>query len=60
MLKWIESYREATPQIKTFVWMWILYGPAIIATTIYCFGRLDYVRSYKAPTPPITKQEMKK
>ena len=55
--KWLTYYREATAQTKVFIWTSIVYGIATIATTVYCYGRLDFVRSYKTPTPPITKME---
>lgn len=54
MFKWIEQYREANPQTKYFVLNWLIYGIAIIVTTIYCYGRLDFVRSNK--TAPSEKQ----
>lgn len=49
MFKWIEEYQEANPQIKYFIINWIIYGLAIIVTAVYCYARLDFVRSNKAP-----------
>lgn len=51
MFNWITAYQTATPQTKYFVLTWAVYGLAIAVTTAYCYARLDYVRSYKAPPP---------
>jgi hypothetical protein len=45
MLNWIREFKEATAQTKYFVLTWAVYGIAIIASTVYCYARLDYVRS---------------
>lgn len=47
MYKWIKFYNEADKQTKYFILNWIIYGMAIIITTAYCYGRLDFVRSTK-------------
>lgn len=57
MLNWIISYKNSSRQTKFFALTWFVYGIAIIITTIYCYARLDYVRSYKTPKPP--KEEIK-
>ncbi|MBA3816592.1 MAG: hypothetical protein H0X29_08760 [Parachlamydiaceae bacterium] len=49
MFKWFEQYQAASKQTKYFILNWIIYGLAIIITTVYCYGRLDFVRSYKTP-----------
>lgn len=49
MLKWLREYDEASPQTKYFVLNSLVYGLAIIITTVYCYARLDFVRSYRAP-----------
>jgi hypothetical protein len=41
-----KRYKNASNETKFFVFNWVIYGLALIITTIYCFGRLDYVRSY--------------
>lgn len=48
MFKWLRHYYEASPQTKYFVLNWLVYGIVIIATTIYCYARLDFVRSNKS------------
>lgn len=50
MQDWIKKYNEASSQTKFFVWNAVVYGLAIIITTVYCYGRLDFVRSYPAPS----------
>lgn len=56
MLKWMRLYNKANPQIKYFALNWFVYGIVIVITTIYCYGRLNYVRSYPTPKDPETKQ----
>jgi hypothetical protein len=51
-MDWISKYREASSQTKYFILNWILYGILIIASTLYCYGRLDYVRTGRNITPP--------
>jgi len=48
MFKWIASFQRADREMKWFILTWVIYGIAIIATTVYCYARLDYVRSYEA------------
>lgn len=50
MFKWLRDYNNASAQTKVFVLNWLVYGLAIILTTVYCYARLDFVRSYKTPT----------
>ncbi|QLH37493.1 MAG: hypothetical protein HWD61_03320 [Parachlamydiaceae bacterium] len=45
MFNWIKQYREANPHTKYFILNWALYGLLIIASTLYVYGRLNYVRS---------------
>jgi hypothetical protein len=60
MFKWIDQYNEATPQTKFFILNWVVYGLAIVITTIYCYARLDFVRSYQTPSTIETKQTIEK
>lgn len=57
MFTWLKEYGEANPQTKYFVLNGLIYGLAIIITTLYCYGRLDFVRSY--PTPSVVEAEQK-
>lgn len=49
MLQWIRRYNNANRQIKFFILNWLVYGLALIITTVYCYARLDFVRSYAKP-----------
>lgn len=51
MLKWIRQYRDSPKEIKIFTINWLIYGLVIIITTVYCYGRLDFVRSYHNTVP---------
>lgn len=48
MIRWIRQFQNASSQTKYLVLNWVVYGLALIASTLYCYARLDYVRSYKA------------
>jgi hypothetical protein len=54
MLAWIEQFRNASTQTKWFVFNCFIYGLVIAASLIYCYARLDFVRS-GTQTPPSTK-----
>lgn len=47
MFQWIKRFRQASGETKFFIFNWLIYGVMLIVTTMYCYGRLDYVRSYK-------------
>ena len=50
MFKWLKEYNESSSQTKYFVLNWLVYGLALLITTVYCYARLDYVRSYRTPS----------
>lgn len=50
MLKWIKEYTKSNPAIQFFTANWLLYILVILITTIYCYARLDFVRSYPSPS----------
>lgn len=52
MFKWIQQFRDADPHTRYFIINWALYGILIVASTVYVYARLDYVRS----TPPKHKK----
>lgn len=58
MFKWLKEYNEASSQTKYFVLNWLVYGLALLITTVYCYARLDYVRSYR--TPSVAEREKMK
>lgn len=45
MPKYWKQFRQALPLAKSLFFNWALYGLMIIASTIYVYARLDYVRS---------------
>lgn len=47
MTQWIKQFQEASYQTKLFFLMAAIYGVSLLVTTVYCYARLDYVRSYK-------------
>lgn len=51
MLNWMARYRNASSQTKFLIWNLFAYGLVIALTTAYCYGRLDFVRSYKMSNP---------
>ena len=57
MFQMLREYNEANPQTKYFVLNALVYGLAILITTLYCYGRLDYVRSYRTPSVTETQQK---
>lgn len=46
-MAWIRAFKEANPKTKAFVFNWAIYVIALVASTIYCYARLDYVRTGK-------------
>lgn len=50
MSNWLKAYNEASAQTKFFILTWLIYGLALLITTVYCYGRLDFVRSYPRPS----------
>lgn len=47
MWTWIEEFISSTRETKWFLLNWFIYGFLIVVTFLYCYLRLDYVRSYK-------------
>jgi hypothetical protein len=59
MLSWIRKYRESTRETRLFVLTSILYTAAIILPAIYCYARLDFVRSYDTSAKAAETRESK-
>ena len=57
MFQWLREYDGSTAQTKYFVLNALVYGLAMVITTVYCYGRLDFVRSY--PTPAFNEAAQK-
>ncbi len=51
-LNWFKKYHYATRSTKVFVWNCILYGVLLLGTTAYCYGRLEFIHSYKTEVKP--------
>lgn len=58
MFEWLKEYSAATSQTKFFFLNGLIYGLAILITSLYCYGRLDFVRSYR--TPSVAEAEQKR
>jgi len=43
-----EKFRSHDSKTKWFVFNWVIYLLLLVITTIYCYARLDFVRT----TPP--------
>lgn len=57
MLGWLKQYGESNSQTKYFTLNALVYGLAIVITTVYCYGRLDFVRSYRSPNSHETEKK---
>ncbi|CCB86642.1 MULTISPECIES: hypothetical protein [Parachlamydia] len=42
---WIMQFKNATRQTQYFILTWVIYMIAIIASTLYAYGRLEFVKS---------------
>ncbi len=47
MLEWLKSFKQSSLKTKSFIFNSALHGSIIILTAIYCYARLDSVRSHK-------------
>lgn len=54
-MNWIQKFRDASNETKWFIFNWFFYGAIIVLTTIYCYARMDFVR-----TGPSQQQEQTK
>lgn len=50
MSTWINSFQKMSSATKTFYLVNLIFWVPLVLTTLYCYGRLDYVRSYKTET----------
>jgi len=57
MSSWIKQFNAASRDTKLLIVTLALFSFGIVFTTLYCYARLDYVRSYK--TAPITTVNQK-
>lgn len=47
MRRLIENYKNASSEIKFFIWTIVSIGLILVITTVYAYIRLDYQRSGK-------------
>ena len=47
MFKWAAWWGNSSAETKWFAFNWAIYLLVIILSTVYCYARLDYVRSYQ-------------
>jgi hypothetical protein len=53
MMTWISQFIHSSRETKWYFLNWFIYGILIILTTIYCYMRLDFVRSYKTTSAQV-------
>ncbi|ADI38710.1 putative uncharacterized protein [Waddlia chondrophila 2032/99] len=51
MLQWMKKFKEATPLTKNALIALIIWAVPVVLMTIYCYARLDFVRSYDSFQP---------
>lgn len=51
--KWISEFSQASSKTKWFIFNWAIYGIVMVVTTLYCYARLNYVRSKAPPSEQI-------
>lgn len=54
-MRWLRQYMEAAPQTKWFIFNWVFYAILTFGTLIYCYARLDFVRT-GPQTPQVMEQ----
>ncbi|NGX58342.1 MAG: hypothetical protein K940chlam3_01249 [Chlamydiae bacterium] len=47
MIKWIQDIKNSSNKTKWFYFQYVIYFLLMIATTIWAYARLDFVRSYE-------------
>lgn len=57
MRHWYKQFINSTRETKMFIFQSVIYMFLIIATTVYCYARLDYVRSYAKVSDTEAKQK---
>lgn len=49
MLARLRKFAASNRETKLFLFTAILYTAGVLIPVIYCYARLDYVRSYEVP-----------
>ena len=47
MYNWIASFKKTTAQSKLFFLMIFIFGLPLLATTIFCYDRIQGIRAQK-------------
>ena len=51
MFKWIKDFKESSPATKNAIISTLIWAVPVVLMTIYCYARLDFVRSYDTSKP---------
>jgi len=49
MFQWVKSFRESSSETKNAIFALLFWALPVILTAIFCYARLDFVRSYETP-----------
>jgi len=47
MFQWYQTIKNSSNKAKWFYFQYFIYALAIILSTLWAFGHLDFVRSYE-------------
>lgn len=53
MANLIEQFKDSDPKTKNFIYTCVIFSLIIIVGVVYCYARLDFVRSYQKNTTQI-------
>jgi len=48
MFEWIQTIKNSSNKAKWFYFQYVIYVILIIISTLWAYGRLEFVRSYDA------------
>lgn len=47
MFKWIQTIKNSSNRTKWFYFQYVIYVLAMVVSTLWAYGRLDFDRSYE-------------
>lgn len=50
MSEWIRKFKDSSPLTKRALIALIIWAVPVVIMTVFCYARLDFVRSYVTPT----------
>lgn len=50
MFSWIRQFSAADAKTKWFIFNWFIYGLMLVATTLYCYARLQVIYEERLAT----------